>query len=38
MLTLLTRFKFTMGALALAPHKSLPEALCGWGALKAAWT
>lgn len=31
------RFKFTMGALAQAPHKSLPEALSGWGALKAAY-
>lgn len=31
------RFKFTIGALAQAPQKSLPEALPGWAALKAAY-
>ena len=31
------RFKFTIGTLAQAPQKSLPDALPGWAALKAAF-
>ena len=31
------RFKFTISALAQAPQKSLPDALPGWAALKAAY-